>query len=129
MENVSWLSHAAASLSVLHELETAVDSLPPSYVELLARGNGGEVVLRVSPFRLCLDSAEDALAYWKTGLAEPLDVFVFGGDGGGTLLGFYIGKPGYAPVVEYDPIDPDGSMRLVAASFEEFLTYIESHEA
>lgn len=127
MNAVRWLSAGGASPAALRELVAATGPLPQSYLDLLACSDGGEVSLSVSPFTLCLDSAEVALSYWKSGTYNELDVFVFGGDGGGILLAFHIAKPNQWPVVEFDPIDAEGSMKLVAPDFESLLKLIRGH--
>jgi hypothetical protein len=129
MKTVRWLSAGGASPDALRELVAAVGPLPQTYLDLLACGDGGEVSLSVSPFTLCLDSAEDALSYWKSGTYTEMDVFVFGGNGGGILLAFYIGKPDQWPVVEFDPIDAEGSMKLVTPDLESLLELVQGHEA
>jgi len=121
----TWLNPAPASPHALQDLEREVGPLPSSYLECLRRGNGGEVGLRVSPLVLCLDSAESALNYWRSGTYTKQGVFVFGGSGGGDLLAFDLRVPGVWPVICFDPIDPDGSTELVAESFEVLLTHCE----
>jgi len=113
----TWLAPSGASPEVLRELEDEVGSLPPEYLGCLRIGNGGEVELCVSPFTLCLDSAESALDFWRSGAYTKKGVFVFGGDGGGTLLALTLDTPGEWSVVSFDAIDPEGSTELVAPSF------------
>lgn len=125
MNRLPWLADEGAPAKVLRELESAVGLLPTSYLALLAEGNGGEVGLRVSPFVLCLDSAEVALEYWNSHAYTAEGVFVFGGNGGGSLLAFDLRVPG-RPVVEFDPIDPLGSMVKVADNLEALLELTEA---
>lgn len=125
----SWLLPQGASEEVLKELQSSVVGLPASYLDLLRVGNGGEVGLSVSPYTLCLDSAEDALAYWKSGTYTIQQVFVFGGNGGGELLAFDMRQSGTCPVVSFDPIDPDGSLEQIAPSFEQFIALVEGENA
>jgi hypothetical protein len=125
----AWLSRTGASAEVLHQLQAEVGPLPGAYLELLRIGNGGEVGLSVDPLVLCLDSAEDALAFWRSGTYTANNVFVFGGNGGGELLAFDLRSPGEWPVVSYDPIDPEGSMQKVAADFERLLDLVEDDDA
>ena len=120
-----WLSHEGASPELLGELSSNVGPLPAPYLELLRRGNGGEVRLKVSPLNFCLDSAESALDYWQSGAYTATSVFVFGGNGGGSLLAFDLSAPGKWPVVCFDPIDPEGSLEVVAPDFESFLALVE----
>jgi hypothetical protein len=122
----TWLNPAPAPSRVLQELEREVGPLLSSYLQCLRWGNGGEVGLRVSPLTLCLDSAESALDYWRSGTYTKRGVFVFGGSGGGDLLAFDLRVPGVWPVVCFDPIDPEGSTEPVAASFEALLTHCEA---
>jgi hypothetical protein len=124
----SWLSPQGASEEVLKELQSAVVGLPASYLDLLRLGNGGEVGLSVNPYTLCLDSAEDAFAYWKSGTYTIQESFVFGGNGGGELLAFDMRQSGNCPVVCFDPIDPEGSIEQIAPSFEQFIAMIEGRE-
>jgi SMI1 / KNR4 family (SUKH-1) len=124
-----WLSSEGASPQVLAELRSAVGALPQAYIELLSRGNGGEVELRCKPLVLCLDPAESALDYWRSGTYTKAGVFVFGGDGGGELLAFDLSVPGKCPVICFDPIDPDGSTEVVAADFESLLAHVREHDA
>lgn len=123
MNRLPWLVEEGASPEVLRELESAVGLLPAGYLALLAQGNGGEVGLRASPFVLCLDSAEVALEYWNS-RAYPADgIFVFGGNGGDSLLAFDLRTHS---VVEFDPIDPLGSMAKVADNLEALLELTEA---
>ena len=121
----SWLLPQGASEEVLNELQSKVEGLPPSYIDLLRIGNGGEVGLSVSPYTLCLDSAEDALAYWKSGAYTIQNAFVFGGNGGGELLAFDMRQSVNNPVVCFDPIDPEGSIEQIAPSFDKFIALVE----
>lgn len=88
-------------------------------------GNGGEVDLRVSPFVFCLDPAESAIDYWRSGTYTRDGVFVFGGNGGGDLLAFDLRIPGEWPVVCFDPIDPEGSIEQIASGFEGLLALVK----
>jgi len=125
----SWLFLQGASEEVLKELQSTVVGLPASYLDLLRFGNGGEVGLSVNPYTLCLDPAEDALAYWKGGAYTTQEVFVFGGNGGGELLAFDMRRSGNWPVVCFDPIDPEGSIEQIAPSFEQFIALVDSENA
>jgi hypothetical protein len=120
----SWLANAKASPEALSALLSAVPALPQSYVDLLSRGNGGEVELPNPPFNFCLDSAEAALDYWGSGTYTLQDVFVFGGDGGGSLFAFDMREPQPWPIICFDPIDPKGSTEQVAADFPSFLSLV-----
>lgn len=125
----SWLLPQGASEEVLKELQSTVVGLPSSYLDLLRLGNGGEVGLSVNPYTLCLDSAEDALAYWKSGTYTIQEAFVFGGDGGGELLALDMRQPGICSVVCFDPIDPEGSVEQIAPSFEQFIAMVDGQNA
>jgi hypothetical protein len=83
------------------------------------------VGLRVSPHNFCLDSAESALDYWLSGTYTKQGVFVFASDGGGGLIAFELGICDQCPVICFDPISPDDSTELVAASFEKLLELCE----
>jgi SMI1 / KNR4 family (SUKH-1) len=122
-----WLYEVPASAEVLRDLRSVDERLPDAYLDLLQQGNGGEVGLQVDPFMLCLDSAEDALSYWRSGTYTADGVFVFGGNGGGALLAFDLRSPDRRPVVFFDPIDPEGSMELLAADFTGLLALCEEH--
>lgn len=121
---LGWLSSKGASSAVLRDLSSIVGPLPASYLALLRRGNGGEVGLKVSPLNFCLDSAESALHYWKSGTYTASKVFVFGGDGGGSLLAFDLSEPEEWPVVCFDPIDPQGTLTVVAPDFDSLLALV-----
>lgn len=121
----SWLFPEGASSAVLRELRLKVGPLPNSYLDLLGHGNGGEVGLKVTPSNFCLDPAEAALDYWRSGAYTATGVFVFGGDGGGSLLAFDLSSAGKWPVVCFDPIDPEGSMQTIALDFESLLKLVE----
>jgi hypothetical protein len=125
----SWLFLHGASEEVLKELQLTVMGLPASYLDLLRLGNGGEVGLSVSPYTFCLDSAEDALDYWKSGTYPIQEVFIFGGNGGGELLAFDIRQSGISSVVCFDPIDPEGSIEQISPSFEQFIALVEDKNA
>lgn len=92
-------------------------------------GNGGEVGLCVDPLVFCLEPAESALGYWRSGTYTMEGVFVFGGNGGGDLLAFDLRIPGQWPVVCFDPIDPEGSVQRIAPSFEGLLALVETDSA
>lgn len=117
----SWLNKNGASQKALSALCAAVGQLPVEYVSLLSRGNGGEVALTVSPFNLCLDSAEESLSYWKSGTYPLQGVFVFGGNGAGDLIAIDMRQPAPWSVIHFDPIDPEGSIETVAVDFSTFL--------
>jgi hypothetical protein len=121
----SWLFPQGASEEVLQELRSSVVGLPASYLDLLRLGNGGEAGLSVSPYTLCLDSAEDALSYWKSGTYTIQEAFVFGGDGGGELLALDMRQSSFCSVICFDPIDPEGSIEQIAPSFEQFIAMVE----
>lgn len=121
----TWLAPSGASPEILQELGGEVGSLPQEYLDCLRTGNGGEVGLRVSPFTLCLDSAESALDFWRSGTYTKRGVFVFGGDGGGSLLALALGTQGEGPVVCFDPIDPESTTEVVAPSFAALLALCE----
>lgn len=125
---LGWLSPEGAPKAVLQELSSKVGPLPDSYLRLLAQGNGGEVGLTVMPLNFCLDSAESALDYWQSGKYTASGVFVFGSDGGGSYLAFDLSNPEKWPVVCFDPIDPEGSMEVVAPGFESFLALVEHNK-
>jgi hypothetical protein len=120
-----WLCANPASADVLRDLQAVDERLPGAYIDLLQQGNGGEVALKVRPFTLCLDSAEEALSYWRSGTYTTDGVFVFGGNGGGTLLAFDLRTPDRLPVVYFDPIDPEGSMQMLADDFTGLLALCE----
>jgi len=101
-----------------------VPLLPSAYLALLSRGNGGEAELSVAPFNLCIDSAESALDYWRSGTYTMTGVFVFGGNGAGELLAFDMRQPEPWPVISFDPIDPEGSVEMVASDFPLFLRLV-----
>lgn len=120
-----WLFDRGAKPQVLRDLVREVGSLPSSYLKLLAIGNGGEVGLIVSPFILCLDSAEHALDYWRSGTYTMNDIFVFGSSGGSSLFAFDLRKSGEFSVLEFDPIDPEGSIEVVAPDFDGLLELVK----
>jgi hypothetical protein len=120
-----WLSTAGASPEVLNRLQREVVGLPRSYLKLLRVGNGGEVGLCVSPYNLCLDSAEDALDYWLSGTYTKQDIFVIGGNGGGELIAFDLRCAVEKPVICFDPISPDDSTEVIAENFEKLLELCE----
>lgn len=120
----SWLNAQGASPNLLKELESAVDALPPSYLKLLSLGNGGEVKLIADPFNFCLDSVESALDYWRSGTYTMSGVFIFGCSGGGDSLAFDMRVLGQRLVVCFDPIDPEGSISVVAPDFDGLLALV-----
>jgi hypothetical protein len=120
-----WLYEEPVSAEALRDLQAVDERLPVAYLDLLRQGNGGEVGLRVNPFMLCLDSAEDAISSWRSGTYTAEGVFVFGSNGGGALLAFDLRSPGNLPVVFFDPIDPKGSMDVLATDFTGLLALCE----
>lgn len=119
-----WLADEPSSPGALSALREAVPLLPSAYLSLLSRGNGGEAELSVSPFNLCIDSAESALEYWQSGSYTMNGVFVFGGNGGGELLAFDMRQKEPWPVISFDPIDPEGSVGIVADEFSLLLKLV-----
>lgn len=126
--HLAWLSSEGASPQLLDELVTAVGPLPVSYLQLLSLGNGGEVELQCAPHNLCLDSAESAISFWRSGSYTKAGIFVFGGDGGGELLAFDISQAGKWPVLCFDPISPNDSARVIASDFEGLLAQVVQAE-
>lgn len=122
-----WQSPVGAPPEILEALHASVGALPAVYLDLLRAGNGGEAGLRCRPLNLCLDPAEAALDYWRSGTCTAKAVFVFGGSGGGDLLAFDLRTPGQWPVVCFDPIDPEGSMEVVAPDLQGLLSQVEDH--
>jgi hypothetical protein len=120
-----WLSAAGAPPEVLNRLQREVVGLPESYLALLRIGNGGEVGLSVSPYNLCLDSAEDALDYWLSGTYTKHGVFVIGGNGGGELIAFDLESEAERRVICFDPISPNDSTEVIAENFEKLLELCE----
>ena len=124
MTREEWLAENPAGPDALSVLRNAVPLLPKEYLALLSRGNGGEAALSVSPFNLCIDSVESALGYWQSGTYAMKGVFVFGGNGGGELLAFDMRKREPWPVISFDPIDPEGSIEIVANDFSLLLKLV-----
>lgn len=124
MTREEWLAENPARPHALSALRDAAPLLPTEYLALLARGNGGEAALSVSPFNLCIDPAESALDYWQSGTCTMKGVFVFGGNGGGELLAFDMRQRGALPVISFDPIDPEGSIEIVANDFSLLLKLV-----
>jgi hypothetical protein len=120
-----WLSAAGAPPEVLNRLQREVVGLPESYLALLRIGNGGEVGLSVSPYNLCLDSAEDSLDYWLSGTYTKHGVFVIGGNGGGELIAFDLESDAERRVICFDPISPNDSTEVIAKNFEKLLEFCE----
>lgn len=120
----SWLDAAGAPPQVLAALDRALPGLPRIYLDLLAKGNGGEVALARFPYNFCLDTAEAALDYWESGAYTMDGVFVFGGDGGGELLALDMRAPKPWPVICFDPIDPEQSQETVACDFGALLDLV-----
>jgi SMI1-KNR4 cell-wall len=126
----SWQSEVGASAQALNSLKAAVgNSLPEAYLALLTQGNGGEVPLSVFPHNFCLDSAESALDYFESGTYTLQGVFVFGGDGGGSLLALDVRQAKPWPVICFDPIDPEGSIETISDDFNSFLGLIARDQA
>ncbi|GLQ98350.1 SMI1/KNR4 family protein [Dyella mobilis] len=121
-----WLVENGASPQALSALREALPLLPPSYLDLLSRGNGGEAGLAAPPLILVLDPAEDALSFWHSGVCTMEGVFVFGGNGGLELLAFDMRGNQPWPVISFDPIDPDGSVETLADDFPAFLRLVEA---
>lgn len=125
----TWLSPNGAPPDVIERLRSEVAGLPAAYLDLLSAGNGGEVGLKGGPLNLCLDSAESALSYWKSGTYTMKGVFVFGGNGGGELLAFDMRKPNSTAIIAFDPIDPEGSVEVVADNFNGLMALVEENDA
>jgi hypothetical protein len=122
-----WLRFDGALPGAISALQLATSiTLPSEYINLLQSTNGGEGPLPVSPYNLCLDSAESATSYNNSDASSSLHpgLFVFGGDGGGTLLALDVRGPRSWPVVCFDPIDLAGSIEPVAQDFASLVTLI-----
>ena len=127
-----WFKQEAASAEALAKLKKAAGvELPAEYIELLAYSNGGEGPLSVSPFTLCLDSVESAISYKESKTYTKFfpGFFVFGSNGGGSLLAFDLRGSIPWPVVAIDDtnIDLDESVGFVADDFCSFLAYVGVH--
>lgn len=120
-EGRQWFKCEGASVNALVALENIVDvELPKKYFELLAFTNGGEGPLPVSPFTLCLDSAESAASFNATSSPSAIsDFFIIGGDGAGELIGFDLRGAAPFPVVAI-PCIGDGLIdaRHIADNFD-----------
>jgi hypothetical protein len=122
-----WHKCDGASSDTLAALRrSAGRELPDQYIALLRFSNGGEGPLPMSPYNLCLDSAESAAAYRMSDAHSQLHpgFFVFGGNGGGTLLAIDVRGSAPWPVVCFDGIDLEGSLELVAHDFTSFVPLI-----
>jgi len=121
----NWSKAQGASQAAISALQDAAGfELPKEYVELLEFSNGGEGPMP-EPFGVfCLDRAEDAGNPGQIGLYPGW--FVFGGNGGLELFAFDLTGTSPWPVLAFDGIDPDGSVRRVADDFTKFLQLIGS---
>lgn len=105
--------------------------LPDEYYQLLSASNGGEGPLPVDPVYFVLDSAETASDPKMIALYKQMapGLFVFGGNGAGELFAFDLrGASAPWPIVYFDGIDPDGSVKCIAGSFAEFVSLIGKEE-
>jgi hypothetical protein len=125
----TWFKYPGASPDVLDALRAGAGvELPKEYFDLLAFSNGGEGPISVSPYTLCLDSAEDALKYKVERTYEEFfpGFFVFGSNGGGAYIAFDVRSRKPWPVVAIDMtnIDLRESVEFIANDFASFLTLV-----
>ncbi|HEY0311582.1 MAG TPA: SMI1/KNR4 family protein [Allosphingosinicella sp.] len=129
LEGRDWYRLDGASAQTVAALRSAApDELPETYLQLLSVSNGGEGPLPVSPFNLCLDSAEEVMARLASGNygQSDLDGFlIFGGNGGGEYLAFDVRQGEQWPVVTIDMVAGPSSAEIVAPDFERFLDLID----
>ncbi|BFG81300.1 hypothetical protein PTKU46_93340 [Paraburkholderia terrae] len=119
----SWKKVPGASEVAVNFLRTSAGiELPSEYVELLRFSNGGEGPLPDPYYVFCLDHAEHASRPENARLYPGW--FVFGGNGGLELFALDLTGTSPWPVVSFDGIDPDGSVRRVADDFGKFLELV-----
>lgn len=121
----SWTKVPAVSEEAVNLLQAAIGvELPVEYLELLRFSNGGEGPLPEPYSVFCLDQAEYA--------SRPENVhrypgwFVFGGNGGIELFALDLTGTSSWPVLAFDGIDPEGSVRRVADDFGKFLELVDA---
>ncbi|MFZ6801352.1 SMI1/KNR4 family protein [Undibacterium sp. Di24W] len=125
----TWFRNPGASNDALQSLRVVAGvNLPVEYFELLEYSNGGEGSLPISPFNLCLDSAEDATNNKVEKIYEEFfpGFFVFGGSGGGDFIAFDLRSSEPWPIVAIDMtnINLAESVDLIAKDFPTFLALI-----
>ena len=119
----SWTKVPGASEVAVNLLRAAAGiELPGEYVELLRFSNGGEGPLPDPYYVFCLDQAE--YASHPENVSRFPDWFVFGGNGGLELFALDLTGTCPWPVLAFDGIDPDGSVRRVADDFGKFLEFV-----
>ena len=121
----SWTKVPAVSEDSVDLLQAAIGvELPIEYLELLRFSNGGEGPLPEPYCVFCLDQAEYACRPENVHLYPGW--FVFGGNGGIELFALDLtGTPPW-PVLAFDGIDPEGSVRRVADDFGKFLELVDA---
>jgi hypothetical protein len=122
-----WVGNKGASAEALEALRVAAPRhLPVDYYQLLEFSDGGECPLSAPPFNFCLDSVDMASDVEQIAIFNRIapSLFVFGSDGGGQLFAFDLHGAEPWPIVTFDGVDPDGSIKTVASSFTEFLKLV-----
>ncbi|MFK0035418.1 SMI1/KNR4 family protein [Pseudomonas monteilii] len=123
-----WYQVPGASRAALASLSAiAPRELPDEYYQLLSHSNGGEGPLPVEPKYFVLYPAEEAANPEQLSLYQQMAprMFVIGGNGGGEIFAFDLRNDSAPwPVVCFDPIDPEGSVLLIAESFKAFVALV-----
>ncbi|MCY1412257.1 hypothetical protein D9M71_276570 [compost metagenome] len=123
-----WYQVPGATCAALASLRTIAPREPPDeYYQLLSHSNGGEGPLPVEPQYFVLYLAEDAASPEQLSLYQQMapGMFVIGDNGGGEIFAFDLRSDSAPwPVVCFDPIDPKGSILLIAESFKAFVALV-----
>nr|WP_314877222.1 SMI1/KNR4 family protein [uncultured Pseudomonas sp.] len=123
-----WHQVPGATCAALASLrDIAPRQLPDEYYLLLSHCNGGEGPLPVEPQYFILYPAEDAASPEQLSLYQQMapGMFVIGDNGGSEVVAFDLrANSAPWPVVCFDPIDPMGSILLIAQNFKSFVALV-----
>ena len=124
-----WFKHNPASPEAIKALRKAAGvELPAEYFGLLAYSNGGEGPLALSPWNLCLDSAEEVTSDIENKYFEEFfsGFVVFGGNCGAKLIAFDIRGNKPWPIVSIDVtnIHLAENAEIIAKDFVLFLASV-----
>lgn len=124
LEGRDWHTKCGAPPEELAQLrESAPESLPSQYLDLLAFSNGGEGPLAVNPFYLQLDPATvvaDTIRSENHGQDDLEGFLIIGSNGGGEYVAFDTRGGTPWPIVAIDMVAGGDSAMVIAPDFDAF---------
>lgn len=122
-----WMAKPPASESDIEKLQQVIRFvLPPEYLDLLRRGNGGEGPLALSPLWLQLWSIEEVIEFsrWKLPAWRFPGCFFFGANGAAESIAMRRTPDGGLEIVMIDTLAGPDSTEVIATDFNAFTNAI-----